>query len=81
MGFTDLKSRCQLAYVPFGGSRRKSVLLPFLASRGPLCSSAVINHSGKEYEKEYNRITLLYTRKRHIVNQLYFNQNKLRKKF
>ena len=54
MGFTDIKSRCQLAYVPFGGSRRKSVLLPFLASRGPLCSLEVINYSGEEYEKEYN---------------------------
>ena len=35
-------------------------------------------HNGKEYNKEclyvYNRITLLYSRNQHIINQLYFNK-------
>ena len=38
--------------------------------------NSVINHNGKEYEKEYifNRITLLYTRNEHdIVNKLHIH--------
>lgn len=79
MGFTNLKSRCQLAYVLLECSRRKSVLC-FPGFRG-LSSLAVINHRWKgtwkatEFESLY-----WYTRKRHIVNQP-TNQNKFKKFF
>ena len=46
-----------------------------LIAKGTMFNS-VINHNGKEYEKEYifNRITLLYTRNEHdIVNKLHIH--------
>ena len=64
-------SRCELLYIE--GINNKILLY----STGNYIQYTVINHSGKEYEKEYiyNRITLLYTRnKLNIVNQLYFNK-------
>ena len=50
MGFTGLKSRCHLDYVPSGDSRRESSSLPFLASvflgsqLFPLCSKPIAYH-------------------------------------
>ena len=48
-------------------------------STGTCIQYPVINHNGKEYEKEcihvYNWVTLLYSRDWHnIVNQLYINK-------
>ena len=48
-----------------------------LYSTGNYIQYLVINHNGKEYEREYkcNFITLLYSRNEHsIVNQVYLNK-------
>ena len=72
---------------PFGISRCKPVCIGWINNKALLYSTGnciqypVINHNGKEYDKEciymYNWITLLYSRNSHnIVKQLYFNKKK-----
>ena len=66
-------SRCKLLHIEWMG---KKVLL---YSTGNYIQYPGINHSGKEYKKEYiyvyNGVTLLYSRNYHnIVSQLYFNK-------
>ena len=53
-----------------------------LYSTGNYIQSPVINHNGKEYEKEYTCITesLCCTAEITIVNQLHFNKINLKKK-
>jgi len=74
----------------FGVSRGKLLYIEWINSKVLLYSTgnyihyAVINHDGKEYEKNvhmymYNWITLLYSRNYNIVNQLYFNKIKFQK--
>ena len=47
-------------------------------STGSYMEYPVTNHNGKEYRKECihtcNRVTLLYSRNWHIINQLYFGK-------
>ena len=64
-------SRCKLVYI---GWINNKVLL---YSTGNYIQYPVINHKGKEYEKEYICITeSLCCTADNIVNQLYFNKKK-----
>ena len=79
--------RCKLFYVEW----LNKVLMYSIVN---CIQYSVMNHNGKEYEKEcvfiyicvcvcvcvYNYITLLYRSNRHIVNQLYINKIKFWRK-
>ena len=72
MGWEFRISRCKLLSI---GWINNKVLLD---STGNCIQYPVINHNGKEYEKEciymYNKITLLYRKQHNIVNQLDFSK-------
>ena len=69
-------SRCKLLY-------REWINKVLLCNTGNYIQYPVINHNGKEYEKNvYTCITesLLYSRNQHnVVNQLYFNKINFKK--
>ena len=71
-------SRCQLLYTEWVN---KALLHSTENYSSIFCDKqySVINHDGKEYENEcmsvHNRITLLYSKNPHIINQLCFNKH------